>query len=107
MRAAVLGSGVSGLPSQPPQSQWGIDILAPTVPLSLPCTFLRAPCPRTVEGVRLPPPPVAQGSSGGFRAADPPPAVTASPQVQRRLPLPAHGPQRLPAEPKAAAFEAT
>lgn len=72
-----------------------------------PVHFPPRPLPDDCGGGASPPCPVSQGSSGwGFRAADPPPAVTASPQDQRRLPLPAHGPQRLPAEPKATAFEA-
>ena len=70
-----------------------------------PAHFPPRSLPAGCGGGASPSPPFL-GSSGGFRTADPPPAVTASPQVRRRLPLPARGPQRLPAEPGAAASEA-
>lgn len=72
VRAAVHGSSVSSLPLQPPQSQWGTHL-----------TRTDGASVSRAQGALLP---VRRRCSGGFRAADPQPAVKARAQVQRRLP---------------------
>lgn len=93
VRAAVRGSSVSSLPLQPPQSQWGTHL-----------TRTDGASVSRAQGALLP---VRRRCSGGFRAADPQPAVKARTQVQRRLPCSSTARSAPPAEPKATAFEAT
>lgn len=81
------------LPLQPPQSQWGTHL-----------TRTDGASVSRAQGALLP---VRRRCSGGFRAADPQPAVKARTQVQRRLPCSSTARSAPPAEPKATAFEAT